>query len=99
MKNKHTCIVCGFINLEQVPIYPFSSHEICSCCGTEYGLDVQRIEDVELVRQEWLDEGAPWFYDDADRPDGWNMSTAIFQIEQNLGITITVVKVDRGGMV
>jgi len=67
-------------------VFPFNSHEICSCCGTEYGLDVQEEGDVFQVRKEWLEEGAPWFDDEVDvspgRPEGWSLERANRQIEK-----------------
>lgn len=85
MYQKFQCLVCGWNGLKCEPKYPFGSHEICACCGTQYGLDVTIIDDVEKVRNEWLSEGAPWFDDDTDlnppKPKPWNIETAILQCE------------------
>lgn len=86
----HTCIVCGWKGLDQAPVFPFGSHEICSCCGTEYGLDVQEESDALTIRKEWFEEGAPWFDDDVDveprKPKDWNLDMAREQVENVLGV-------------
>ncbi|MFL0803677.1 MAG: hypothetical protein K6L81_08150 [Agarilytica sp.] len=85
MSRLHACIVCGWKGFGQKPVFPFSSHEICACCGTEFGLDVQEERDVQRVRQEWLAEGAPWFDDEDDvepgKPECWDVSIAKSQIK------------------
>ncbi|CAI6246577.1 hypothetical protein NRS6120_05960 [Bacillus subtilis] len=42
---KHTCPVCGFKGLAEPP-YDHEgnhSHEICPCCGFQFGFDVYEI--------------------------------------------------------
>lgn len=85
MKKFYICLVCGWRGLENELIEPFQSHEICSCCGTQYGLDVIYIKDVWSVRKEWLNEGAQWF-DDEDytfpaKPKNWGVEKALTQIK------------------
>lgn len=90
MTTLHTCIACGWKGLEEEPIFPFSSHEICSCCGFEYGLDIQDESDASVVRRDWLQEGAPWFDDENDieprKPKDWDIDRAKAQIKRKLGI-------------
>ncbi len=85
MTTLQACIVCGWKGLEHAPTFPFSSHEICSCCGTQYGLDVQAESDAIAVRKEWLEEGAPWFEDEVDveprKPKNWSIDMAREQIK------------------
>ncbi|MFZ5638655.1 MAG: hypothetical protein ACOY82_18930 [Pseudomonadota bacterium] len=73
------CPVCGWLGLEVRPVHPFDSYEICSCCGTEFGLDVSEKDDIEIVREDWLNEGAAWFSEE-DRPADWNVERAQAQI-------------------
>jgi hypothetical protein len=65
--NYYTCPVCGFGGM----LYPPNDYNICSCCGTEFGLDDVEITHREL-RREWLRNGAPWFSDELPPPFGWN---------------------------
>jgi hypothetical protein len=52
----YKCKVCGY---DQMPAPPIR-HNICPCCGTEYGLDDDGVSYEEL-RNEWLRSSAPWF--------------------------------------
>lgn len=86
------CRVCGWQGLQHRPFFPYSSNEICACCGTQYGLDVVDDLDIEEVRRNWIDDGAPWFDDEADvspgKPDEWSVAAAIRQIEKELGVQL-----------
>lgn len=46
------CLVCGHPGLEEDPRR--STHEICPCCGTQFGYDDAQASHAEL-RQAWLD--------------------------------------------
>jgi hypothetical protein len=63
---KYMCPVCGYPDLEDKPI----NHEICPCCGSQFGYDDYLKTHAEL-RQEWLDGGAKWFLVGYE-PYGWN---------------------------
>jgi hypothetical protein len=52
----YKCKVCGYDQMPDPPI----RHNICPCCGTEYGLDDDDCSYEEL-RDAWLRAGAPWF--------------------------------------
>ncbi|MDM3871439.1 hypothetical protein QSV34_08730 [Porticoccus sp. W117] len=84
MGKLYACPVCGWTGLDEKPKYPYSSHEICSCCGTQFGLDVVSDSGIKKVREEWLAEGANWF-DDETVPTEWNVAAAIRQIKEYLG--------------
>ena len=67
------CRVCGLRQAEppwgsdgQAP-----SHEICDCCGVEFGYEDMRGESVRRYRQAWVERGYPWFNQSA-RPTGWS---------------------------
>lgn len=77
------CPVCGWKGLQKKPVYPYGTFEICSCCGTQYGLDVTCEEDILEVRADWLKEGASWF-SDFDMPNDWSTQRALEQIEEFL---------------
>jgi hypothetical protein len=70
----HECPVCGF---EAMP-YPPEDHNICSCCGTEFGYHDLKLSHEELFRR-WWDQGAPWFSTALPKPAGW---TAAAQVER-----------------
>src|SRR5690242_21702553 len=64
---QYTCPVCGFPNMP----YPPDRHEICPCCGTEFGYDDFARSHREL-RNEWLRLAGVWFSPIVAPPGGWN---------------------------
>ena len=89
MMTAYICLVCGWKGLENKPTIPFNSNEICACCGSQYGLDIQDYTDVIKVRTEWLQEGAEWFDNEDDvspsKPNNWNVDVAKRQIKDAFG--------------
>ena len=65
----YRCKMCGY---NQMP-FPPNRHNICPCCGIEYGVD-DAVESFENLRNDWLRNGAPWFstLDPFVRPPNWN---------------------------
>jgi hypothetical protein len=61
----NSCPVCTY---DALPFTP-TDYNICPCCGTEFGVDDTYISWEEL-RDEWVANGAPWFFGEA--PAGWN---------------------------
>jgi hypothetical protein len=60
----HICPVCGYDGLEEPPYDDKGnpSHEICSCCGFEFGYDDESEGfSFSAYRNKWLSEGAEWF--------------------------------------
>ena len=65
--NKYNCPVCGYTELTDPP----SNHEICPCCGTEFGLDdLER--GIPQLTFDWIKNNCPWFSDETRPPPGWN---------------------------
>jgi len=63
----YICPVCGF---NQMP-FPADDHNICSCCGTEFGYH-DRVRSHHVLREAWMSKGCPWF-STALRPSAeWN---------------------------
>lgn len=87
MVNIYQCPICGWIGLDEIQTAPFNSHEICSCCGTQFGLDVIEARDLKTIREDWLAEGAPWFDSDAE-PIDWSLDKAVTQIQSIAGLRI-----------
>ena len=81
--SKFNCPVCNWAGLDEEAKYPFSTHEICACCGCQFGLDVQKDSDILDRQNEWLSEGAPWFDDEYDvipsKPKNWSVEIALKQ--------------------
>jgi len=69
------CPVCGFNKLLEPPFGPSGepSHEICPCCGFEFGFDdIAGASPGENYRLQWLNAGAAWF-DPARKPKKWDL--------------------------
>ena len=64
---KHQCPVCGF---DQMP-FPPEDHNICSCCGTEFGYH-NRMRSNQELREMWIAKGCPWFSSAMAPPTEWN---------------------------
>ena len=52
----YTCPVCGF---DKMP-FPPTDHNICSCCGTEFGYH-DRVRTPQSLRKAWIENGHRWF--------------------------------------
>jgi hypothetical protein len=65
--NRYKCPVCRYPNMVDPP----EDHEICPCCGTEFGYDDYDKSFADL-RTAWVLRGAPWFSRETKRPPGWN---------------------------
>ncbi|MEW5953608.1 MAG: hypothetical protein AB1815_07690 [Bacillota bacterium] len=78
----YTCPVCGYEKLYEPAYnkYGYGSHEICPCCGYQFGYDDddQGISHEEY-RNNWLKSGAKWF-DASTKPDNWDAKTQLLRI-------------------
>ncbi len=72
-KNKYMCPVCGFKGLKEEPYnrQNLPSHEICPCCGFEFGFDDVASQDA--FSQNWIKNGANWFMPKL-KPINWNLN-------------------------
>jgi hypothetical protein len=70
---KYLCPVCGFDNMP----FPPEDHNICPCCGTEFGYHDLRMSHQEL-RERWAAGGASWFSAAMPQPLGWNWYIQLF---------------------
>src|SRR5262245_39136420 len=58
------CRVCG---LRYNDFYPWGpdgqipSHDICDCCGSEFGYEDVTVESSKVNRNRWIEKGAAWF--------------------------------------
>jgi hypothetical protein len=97
----HVCPACGFAGLQAAPWRRKSndpnddrlrtSHEICACCGIEFGRDDwaggdlgKRLESYRRWRERWIKSGMRWFKPEA-MPEGWQAQTQLehFQSESS----------------
>lgn len=90
------CPVCGDKKLPGVQLpygttgmHTGGSHDICSCCETEYGLD-DWSPGLSCLDAEWARVRLDWL----DR-SGWN-AEALAQLEQNLGLTEAELRARQG---
>ena len=70
MNNYHKCPVCGFKGLSEPPYDDLgnSSFEICICCGFQFGVDDDEIDESDqlidkeilynLHKKKWIAEGS-----------------------------------------
>lgn len=74
---RYICPVCGYDRLEEPPYIDgyIPSHDICDCCGSEFGLD-----DCEEYRKKWIDMGCPWFSPES-KPINWNLNEQLKNIQ------------------
>lgn len=78
----HLCPVCGYDGLSDAPYDAEGnpSHEICSCCGFEFGYDDRsQGESFSAYRKKWLADGAEWF-DPARKPENWSLKLQLKRI-------------------
>lgn len=64
---KYWCTVCGYDGLADPP----ADHNICPCCGTEFGYH-DLVVSWEELRHRWIVEGAKWFSDYTHPCADWN---------------------------
>jgi hypothetical protein len=75
------CRVCGLLQDEP----PWGedghspTHNICDCCGAEFGYEDSTLLGIQRYRQEWLAKGAPWFHPKA-RPGNWDVAAQLAQV-------------------
>lgn len=68
-----TCRVCGLVQ----PFFPWGedgrtpTHDICSCCGVEFGYEDATLIAIKRHREEWVSKGAKW-WSPKERPQYWD---------------------------
>lgn len=72
----HTCLVCGYPNLEEPPRSSSGggSYEICPSCGFQFGVsDDDEGLTYEAWRKRWIESGMLWDKKGASPPPpNWN---------------------------
>ncbi len=70
----NNCRVCGLDQWEP----PWGnnnsspSYQICVCCGVQFGLEDETLEQIIEYRKNWLATGATWF-NQQQKPDDWDL--------------------------
>jgi hypothetical protein len=89
---EHYCRICG-LYIEDEPWGEDGycpTHEICPCCGVEFGYEDYTIESIIEYRNQWIKNGAEWFIE-KQRPEDWSLEKQMQNIPsryKNLDITI-----------
>jgi hypothetical protein len=79
---KNICRVCG---LKYENFYPWGengnipSHDICECCGSEFGYEDNTVESTKVNRQKWIEKGANWFQPEK-KPKDWSLEEQLKNI-------------------
>jgi rRNA maturation protein Nop10 len=71
----HTCPVCGYPHLQELPRSDGAggSFEICPSCGFQFGIsDDDEGITYEQWRARWIAEGMRWSSVGIPKPAGWN---------------------------
>ena len=84
----YVCPSCGYPGLRESAWVSFDkragpSHEICPCCGVEFGYHDHLPSMAERYRRDWISRGAPWFRPDS-RPPCWDLRTQLRGISVDL---------------
>ncbi|ALG10680.1 DUF2087 domain-containing protein [Kibdelosporangium phytohabitans] len=76
---EYTCRVCGF--RYDTPTWDggSGSHDICLCCGTQFGYQDTVLDGVWSVRAKWAAEGHQWSSPEF-RPPDWEPGTQLAQV-------------------
>lgn len=83
---RYICQVCGYSELDEPPWEndgKIPSHNICECCGVEFGYEDATSEGMFRYRKQWIESGGKWF-DETKKPDNWNMEKQLM----NIGVRI-----------
>jgi hypothetical protein len=84
MDNKNQLSHCRVCGLDQKDL-PWGvngdspSFAICDCCGVEFGYQDCFLEDVVVLRKEWLKKGALWAQP-KERAGNWSLEKQLEKI-------------------
>lgn len=71
MRNSTHCLVCGLDQGAFAWENNIPSHNICDCCGTEFGYHDCMLEGIKEHRNRWIDSGYKWFWPKS-KPENWD---------------------------
>ena len=76
------CRVCGYEYSIESPTWEDDetpSHNICICCGVQFGYEDDIYKGVIEYRNKWIKEGAKWFSPNR-KPEDWDLEVQLKQI-------------------
>lgn len=76
----HTCPVCAYPKLHEMPHAPSGggSYEICPSCGFQFGVDDDdKGLTYEQARERWVQGGMKWHSHGTAAPKGWDAAAQI----------------------
>lgn len=76
------CRVCGWeFTMENAPWFDNEtpSHEICPCCGVQFGYEDDTYLGIVAYRSQWISQGAKWFTIGL-MPKNWNLDEQLQNI-------------------
>lgn len=96
ISHPYRCPVCGYLGITQAdPNGPWRlliwSYDICPCCGTEFGYDVdgdtpeELQQSIEKRRDEWIRGGHSWFSQARKPPPDWDWKKELRAIAVEVG--------------
>lgn len=86
MSKKYICHVCGYNGLIEAPWSEngkVPSHNICDCCGVEFGYEDCNEGAILRYRENWINGGCEWF-DESQKPINWNLEQQLTNIDIRL---------------
>lgn len=80
--DKLKCRICGYLQNEAPwDEYDCPTHNICECCGCEFGYQDGTLNAIKINRKKWLDDGAKWRWPE-HQPPNWNLAEQLNQIPE-----------------
>lgn len=82
MKTLLMCRICGY---KYRNFYPWGkdgdlpSHDICECCGCEFGYEDVSSKSILVNRSRWAEQGYPWFTI-AKKPKNWSVEKQLSNV-------------------
>lgn len=80
--SEYHCRVCGY--KYQDPTWfedETPSHDICVCCGVQFGYEDTQQEAVREYRNNWMQNGAKWFSaNHRFKLNSWDLELQLLQI-------------------
>ena len=84
---EYYCRVCGLKYSEPTWFdQETPSHEICVCCGVQFGYEDTNLAGVQAYRNNWINNGARWFSaHHRFKMENWDLESQLLQIPEKWG--------------
>lgn len=77
--NEYICRICGLIQDEPTWEEEVSSHNLCPCCGVEFGYEDITLISIRQYRTKWIDLGYKWVEPNL-MPQNWDIDKQLKNI-------------------